>query len=128
MEFTVTEETLDSLDGYWNNANYNLNWNVPFVLPAWLRVWWQQLGNGAELYLRAVNQGNTTIGLAPLLVQQGTASFIGNSDVCDYLDFIIAPNREEDFFTTLLDYLPRHGISGPLAWRTHTGCTWHPGG
>jgi len=40
-----------------------------------------------------------------------TASIIGSADVCDYLDFVVAPGRERDFFTVLLDDLRQKGIN-----------------
>jgi len=80
-------------------------------LPAWLKVWWQELGAGAELYLGSVRQGERVIGIAPLLVNEKTASFIGSADVCDYLDFVVAPGRERDFFNVLLDDLREKGIN-----------------
>jgi len=40
-----------------------------------------------------------------------TASIIGSADVCDYLDFVVAPEREREFFTVLLDDLRQKGIN-----------------
>jgi CelD/BcsL family acetyltransferase involved in cellulose biosynthesis len=107
---TITEETFTSLASYWTGAKYNLRWDTVFVLPGWLRVWWQNFGSGQELYLRAVRRGEEVIGIAPLLVQGEVASIIGSADVCDYLDFVIAPGAERDFFDTLLDDLSQHSI------------------
>jgi len=87
-----------------------LRWNSPFVLPSWLKVWWQELGSGAELHLGVVRQGENVIGIAPLLVREGKTSFIGSADVCDYLDFVIASGRERDFFGVLLSDLREKGI------------------
>jgi CelD/BcsL family acetyltransferase involved in cellulose biosynthesis len=93
-------------------------WNCIFVLPPWLKAWWHEFGSDAELYLAAVLQGRVLIGVAPLLLKDGEASFIGSADVCDYLDFIILPGREVDFFTALLDDLKVRGVGrlslGPL--------------
>ncbi|MBI4188510.1 MAG: GNAT family N-acetyltransferase [Chloroflexi bacterium] len=118
MEGTVTQESFDNLDAYWADPRHQLNWNAVFVLPAWLKVWWQELNADAELYLRAVRQGKKIIGIAPLMARDGKAAFIGSADVCDYLDFIIVPGMESDFFTTLLDDLRQNGINqldlGPL--------------
>ncbi len=75
-----------------------------------MRVWWQAFGSDAELYLRAVRQGEKIIGIAPLLIRGETASFIGSADICDYLDFIVAPGMERDFFSALLDDLGQQGI------------------
>jgi CelD/BcsL family acetyltransferase involved in cellulose biosynthesis len=110
MSYTVNEESLDSLSRYWADSRHDLNWSSVFVLPGWMQAWWQVFGSGAKLYIRAVGQGESTIGIAPLTVDKGTASFLGSTDVCDYLDFIVAPGGEGDFFTTLLDYLKRNDV------------------
>jgi len=80
-------------------------------LPPWLEVWWHEFGFEAELYLCAVRQGGTIIGIAPFQIRKAEASFIGSADVCDYLDFVIVPGREIDFFNILLNDLKRRGIS-----------------
>ena len=110
MGYTVTEESFDSLNSHWNDPRHNLKWSCIFVLPAWLRVWWQTFNSGVELYLRAVWQKNKVIGIAPLMISDKTASIIGSDDVCDYLDFIVAPGMEMDFFNALLDDLRQQGI------------------
>jgi len=115
---TTTEESFASLDSYCSEARYNLRWSSVFVLPGWLKVWWQSFGNGAELYLRTVRQGEEIIGIAPLFIRDKTAALIGSADVCDYLDFVLAHDREEEFFSVLLDDLIEQGVSnldlGPL--------------
>ncbi len=111
MDYTVTEESFASLSSYWTDSRHNLNWGSIFVLPSWLQVWWQAFGSGAELYLRAVRQREKTIGIAPLLVKEKTASIVGSADVCDYLDFVVTPGMERDFFSVLLDDLRRESIN-----------------
>ncbi len=111
MSYSITEESFISLSSYWKDPNLNLNWASPFVLPVWMEVWWQTFRADAELYLRAVRQDGEIIGIAPLMVKDKTAYIIGSADVCDYLDFIIAPDREKDFFTALLDYLEQKGTN-----------------
>ena len=106
---SITEESFAGLAAEWTRAN-QLNWNSIFVLPAWLQVWWKEFGSSGKPHLLAVRQGGQITGIAPLLLSEGKASFLGNADVCDYLDFIIAPGHEKDFFNTLLDYLTRKGI------------------
>jgi len=108
---TITKESFTSLTTYWTEAKYNLRWNSVFVLPSWLRIWWQTFEPAAELYLRAVRQGEEIIGIAPLLIRGETASIVGSADVCDYLDFIVAPGAERDFFSELLDDLRWKGVT-----------------
>ena len=111
MSYTVTEESLANLSSYWSDSKQSLNWASVFVLPVWLQAWWQVFGSGAELFLRVVRQGENIIGIAPLLVEEKAVSFVGSTDVCDYLDFIVAPSMEKEFFITLLDYLRENGIN-----------------
>jgi len=111
MSYTVTEESFDSIAAYQADRNHRLDWSSVFVLPTWLKVWWQEFGAGAGLHLGAVRQGEDILGISPLLVKEKTAAFIGSDDVCDYLDFVITPGRETDFFNTLLDDLRQKGIS-----------------
>ena len=68
-------------------------------------------GSGVELYLRALRQSDKIIGFAPLMMNKETAYFVGSADVCDYLDFVIAPGMERDFFSVLLDDLKAKGIN-----------------
>ena len=63
------------------------------------------------MYLGAIRQGEEILGIAPLLVRGGKASIIGSADVCDYLDFVVAPGMETDFFNVLLDDLRQKGIN-----------------
>ncbi len=118
MNYTVTQESFDSLASFWADPSQHLRWNSVFVLPAWLKVWWQELRSEGELYLGAVRQEEKIIGIAPLLMKEGKAAIIGSADVCDYLDFAIVPERERDFFSVLLDDLKQKGINhldlGPL--------------
>ncbi|TET16633.1 MAG: GNAT family N-acetyltransferase [Dehalococcoidia bacterium] len=111
MGYTITEESFASLNSYWTDSRHNLNWGSIFVFPGWLQVSWQVFGSGAELYLGVVRQREKIIGIAPLLVKEETASIIGSADVCDYLDFIVAPGMGRDFFSVLLDDLRQKGIN-----------------
>ncbi len=110
MSYTITPENFDSLARFWPDSNHCLNWNSVFILPAWLKIWWQEFGSENELYLISVKQGEVITGIAPLMVRGERASFIGSIDVCDYHDFVVAPGREEDFFNALLDDLRQKGI------------------
>ena len=110
MDYTVTRESFASLASYWADSKYQLGWEPLFVTPPWLEVWWQAFASESELYLGTVWQGNEILGVAPLMLRGKTAAFIGSIDVCDYLDFIVAPGREGEFFTALLADLKQEGI------------------
>ena len=109
-EGIVTSESFDSLTSYWLDSRDSSIWDCIFVLPPWLQVWWHDFGFDAELYLGAFRKGGTIAGVAPLLLRGTEASFIGSADLCDYLDFVIVPGKEVDFFNILLDDLQGKGI------------------
>ena len=110
MAYTVTEESFDTITSYWLNDRYPLRWNAVFVLPNWLKTWWHTFGAGSKPFLCVVKKGEDMVGIAPLLVKGEKASLMGDTDVCDYLDFIITPGMEEAFFVALLDHLDTQGI------------------
>jgi len=106
----VPLESFESLTSYWLESRSSSMWDCIFVLPPWLEAWWNEFGSEAELYLCAVRHEGTVTGIAPLLLRGKEAFFIGGADVCDYLDFVVVPGREVDFFSVLLDNLRRRGI------------------
>jgi len=110
MSYTYAPLSFDSLVSPSKDLRHRLNWDSVFVLPRWLKAWWQAFGEDFELYLFEVKQGKNIIGIAPLMVKEGKASFIGSADVCDYMDFVVAPGKEHAFFTAVLDKLKKDGI------------------
>ena len=110
MSYTYAPLSFDSLESSWNDLRQRLGWDSVFALPRWLNVWWQVFGEGSELYLFEVRENKNIIGIAPLMVKEGKASFIGSPDVCDYMDFVVAPGKERAFFTVVLDKLKKDGI------------------
>jgi CelD/BcsL family acetyltransferase involved in cellulose biosynthesis len=87
-------------------------------LPAWLKAWWSVFGDGLKPLLCGVRKGDELVGIAPLLVKGKTGCLMGDREVCDYLDFVIAPGRADEFFHILIEYLRTQGIHkldlGPL--------------
>jgi CelD/BcsL family acetyltransferase involved in cellulose biosynthesis len=110
MKYSFIEDTLTDLKGYFVDSGQNLHWPSVFVLPDWMEVWWQVFGSGAERMVRTLRDGEKVIGIAPLMVKDGRAYLIGDTDVCDYLDFIIVPGLEERFFYLLLEDLKKKDI------------------
>ena len=110
MSYTVSDVSLENLNFLYTDPKQNLNWSSVFITPVWLQVWWRVFGGDTEPYIREVRDENGVLGIAPLMVKENTSYFIGGTDVCDYLDFIIAPGEESDFFRVLLDDLKNNGI------------------
>jgi CelD/BcsL family acetyltransferase involved in cellulose biosynthesis len=104
------QENFDSLSSYRHDSRHLLGGGDLFVLPGWLKVWWSTFGSSSKPYILSVRQQDHVIGLAPLQVKGDCASFIGSTDVCDYLDFIVTTGKEGVFFDILLDHLGQQGI------------------
>jgi CelD/BcsL family acetyltransferase involved in cellulose biosynthesis len=111
MAYTVKQETLETLHSLWVDGEPPLEWDCLFVVPAWLKVWWSVFSNESSPYISAVRDEDRLIGIAPLLVKGEEARFMGDPDVCDYQDFIVAPGRGREFFENLIDHLRQQGIS-----------------
>jgi CelD/BcsL family acetyltransferase involved in cellulose biosynthesis len=111
MNYTVTESSLEELKKLSKDTGRALNWSSVFVLPEWMQVWWQVFGEGKRQYIRVVREGDGITGIAPLMIKDGAACFIGGTDVCDYQDFIVSPGREQDFCGAVLEDLKKNGIN-----------------
>lgn len=103
--YTVTKASLDRFYSYWTTAGNHLSWDCIFVLPLWIKSWRGVFGRDLDVRVYAIRHHTDIIGIAPLVVNGNTAFIIGDNDVCDYLDFIISPGREPEFFSTLIPFL-----------------------
>lgn len=102
---------IDGLASLWGDSRMGLQWTVPFVLPPWLQAWTETLGRAAEpLLLHATFQGGA-VGIAPLMVHDGSARFLGDPEVCDCFDCVVAPGFETAFFKALLIHLRDMGVA-----------------
>jgi CelD/BcsL family acetyltransferase involved in cellulose biosynthesis len=111
MSYSVIPETFDSIAPHGHPGGRSLGSDCLFVLPQWLRAWWRVFGDGPSQLLCSIRQGQELLGVAPLLQEGETAAFIGSPDVCDRLDFSVAPGRETEFFEVLLDHLNGLGVT-----------------
>jgi hypothetical protein len=75
-----------------------------------LKVWCNVFSDESSPYISAVRDKGKLIGIAPLMVEGEEARFIGDPDVCDYQDFIVAPGRGREFFEILINHLGKQGI------------------
>jgi len=110
-EFTITRETPETLFILWRSTAKSLPWSCLFTLPPWLKAWWNVFSSGWERHICAIRHHDKVIGIAPLMLRDGEARFIGNADVCDFLDCIIAPGEEKAFFRILISHLRQQRIS-----------------
>ena len=110
QKYIVKQDNFDTLYSIRQKSDHSLKWECLFVLPEWLEAWWTEFGSEAQLSILSIRQQGEILGLAPLMVKENSASFIGGTNVCDYQDFIVAADKEQEFFIALLEHLDRQGI------------------
>ncbi len=82
-----------------------------FMLPRWMQAWRQAFKPDDELYICLIKIDERPIGVAPLSITGAAASFVGDAEVCDYMDFAVAPGYEEEFYNALLDDLSKRRVT-----------------
>jgi len=108
--YAVTAETLESVTALWRGGAGSLTWDCMFVLPPWLAAWWHAFGAGLTPALWAVRHEGQVVGLAPFVIEGEQARFMGSSDVCDFLDCVVAPGKARQVFVTLIAHLKQQGV------------------
>lgn len=105
MNYRITNETFEQLWHTWETLLSVGNFQTIFLTPSWHHVWWQEHNQGAELHLSSVRDDKSLIGIAPLMSIGNALLFLGDTDLWDYHDFIVAKGREDDFYPTLFHHL-----------------------
>jgi CelD/BcsL family acetyltransferase involved in cellulose biosynthesis len=109
--YSVTTETFDSLTAHWQDPQQDLAWNCLFVVPGWLKVWWDTFAADQVASLCAVRNKGALIGIAPLMIEGKTARLMGDPAVCDFVDVITVPGSGRAFFQNLIPYIQNQGIT-----------------
>ena len=105
MPITVQTNDFESIEKEWEEILPRTKANTIFVTPWWQKVWWSHFGEGAELLILSVRDGDELIGVAPLMMKQRVLSFLGDTDLFDYHDFLVLFGREGDFYNALCDHI-----------------------
>jgi CelD/BcsL family acetyltransferase involved in cellulose biosynthesis len=110
----VTHETFQSLQGAWDAALAHCAFDNLFLTLRWQRLWWEAAEAPGELLLLSFQKDGELVGVAPLWARGDALSFLGDSDLFDYHDFIVLRGKEAPFYQSLGDYLET------APWRTVT--------
>ncbi|MCH8206038.1 MAG: GNAT family N-acetyltransferase [Chloroflexi bacterium] len=105
MPITVEVTDFEGIEDQWGELLPSCATNTIFVTPWWQRVWWDHFGDGSELQLLTVRDGDRLLGIAPMRIREGVLSFLGDTDLFDYHDFLVARGSEEAFYEALCDHL-----------------------
>ena len=87
---TGTEQgTFEELAAHWQHLIDECSEPTFFDSLTWQKAWWSEFGANSELKLLAVRSDSGDIKMiAPLMVTGSEVSFLGNTDLVDYHDFL----------------------------------------
>ena len=85
--------------GRWNALVFQNETNTIFQTYEWHLVWWQVFGDDKELFVISIKEGDTLVGIAPLMICKNKGSrrvlrFISHGE-SDYSDFIYLKGKRK---------------------------------
>jgi hypothetical protein len=108
----VHDEPFDRVRGEWTGLLQQMEEPVPFVTPAWQKLWLDQFLDGRTLRVLTARDGERLIGVAPLIADGDRVEFVGHYSICDYMDVAVTPGFERAFFTSIFAQLCDDGVRG----------------
>ena len=108
----IVSPTFDDLAADWNRIYASMPASSAFDSLEWNRIWWEHFGGDSKLMLRSVVRPNgTTAIIAPLRLDsnndEGVCTFLGGTDLVDYLGFKhdaeLLPSDVQDLLQSLYD-------------------------
>lgn len=105
MSFASCLNSFNDIAKDWNDILPTCPMNTVFLTPQWQQIWWRELADDDSLCLLRFDSGNGVRGIASLRSHNGSVTFVGDQDVCDYNDFLVPLGNEEGFYKALLEYL-----------------------
>jgi CelD/BcsL family acetyltransferase involved in cellulose biosynthesis len=77
-----------------------------FLTPEWQQVWWDQFGGDPkDLRLVVIGDDENPLGIAPMLLSGDTLTFLGDTDLFDYHDFVLQEKDAAAFYPALVECL-----------------------
>ncbi|MBI5701760.1 GNAT family N-acetyltransferase [Candidatus Saganbacteria bacterium] len=96
------------LGSIWDELLQQCQNNTIFLTFEWLLAWWEDYGAGHKLFIIIIRNDKNIIAIAPFMItKERKLQFIGH-DVSDYLDIIIADEKEK-CFELIFETLKRFG-------------------
>lgn len=93
--FEVREANFTGIADRWDQLLQQCGSATVFLSCAWQQVWWSRFANGATLALLEVTRGGQPVAIAPLMRARGVVTFLGDTDLVDYHDLLIAGAESE---------------------------------
>ena len=87
----------------WESVLSECSMNTIFMTPEWQHIWWHRFASDCDVIIHPLQSDGKVAGIMPLLHKKRVLSFIGSSDVFDYMDFPVVQGIEKGFFQALLE-------------------------
>lgn len=111
MSYSIAVESFETIGAFRAKPGGDFLWSHVFTLPEWMDSWRRAFSPANDHRFVLMKEDSAAIGAAPLTITGSTATFIGDPEVCDYLDFSIRPGHERPFFKALLEHLGQNGVA-----------------
>ena len=105
MSYAVARQEMADLKEEWLVLLDGGRATKVFQHPVWQQIWLEEFGGDRRPLLLGVRDEGRLVAVAPLLREGTRLSLIGDHNICDYMDFVMAQGREKDALSALLDAL-----------------------
>ena len=103
MSYSIQVEDFESIEDEWERILPLCQANTIFVTPLWQQLWWRHFGRDSRLHILSLAEGGERLGIAPLILgDDGNLSFLGDTDLFDYHDFLVIEGKEAAFYRRAL--------------------------
>ncbi|ACZ61999.1 GNAT family N-acetyltransferase [Dehalococcoides mccartyi] len=110
MVYIFKKIELGELSRDFDTVSQGVNITYPFIHPGWQYLWQDCFLPSGRQVCGLVNDGDETIGLVALSINNGIARFIADGSVFDYLDFVVKPGHQSGYFELLLKLLQQNQV------------------
>ena len=104
MAVTVDSIPGEGIEGDWGDLLPSCLTNTVFLTPWWQTTWLKHFGDASKTRLIRVRDDNgTLVGIAPMNIADGAVTFMGDTDLFDYRDFLVSRGAEDTFYPEVFD-------------------------
>lgn len=98
-------DAIEAASPLWHRLLERRSWSSIFLTPEWQGIWWRRFSKANDgLRLLTIGPESAPLGLAPMVLNGETLSFVGDTDLFDYHDFIdVAPGFHAAFIERVAD-------------------------
>jgi CelD/BcsL family acetyltransferase involved in cellulose biosynthesis len=115
VEVFTAVSAFQDLRAEWRQLLAQLPFQSVFFTPEWQETWWRHFGATRQLHLLTVRSSDGMLqGLVPLMSSPGIEGtsrleLLGDLELCDYLDVLMAPAQQHEVGHAVVEYLIGNG-------------------